>query len=91
MGCGCLFALLAAGAPRLALILMWLLTPWVSQAFNGSFLVPILGLIFLPLTTVIFVLVGPDGLTVFDWLLVIVGFLIDLGAYGSGVFGRRRR
>jgi hypothetical protein len=90
MGCTCLFALLAAGAPRLALILMWILTPWVGRAFEGSFIVPLLGLIFLPLTTVIYVLVSSGGLSTFDWILLAVGVLIDLGAYGSGAAGRRR-
>jgi hypothetical protein len=90
MGCACLFALLAAGAPRLALILMWILTPWVGRAFEGSFIVPLLGLIFLPLTTVIYVLVSSGGLSTFDWILLAVGVLIDLGAYGSGAAGRRR-
>jgi hypothetical protein len=89
MGCACLFALLAGFAPRIALILMWLFTPWVSRAFD-NFVVPLLGLIFLPLTTVIYVLVSPGGLMGFEWLLIIVGFLIDLGAYGGGIFGRRR-
>jgi hypothetical protein len=91
VGCACLFALLAAGAPRLALVLMWLLTPWVGRAFNGSLIVPVLGFIFLPLTTVIYVLVSPGGLSGFDWLLLIVGLVIDLGSYSSGAFGRRRR
>jgi hypothetical protein len=90
MGCACLFALLAAGAPRLALVLMWLFTPWVGRAFD-SFIVPLLGFIFLPLTTVIYVLVSPGGLSGFDWLLLIVGVLIDLGSYGGGAYGRRRR
>jgi hypothetical protein len=91
MGCACLFALLAAGAPRLALILMWLLTPWVTRAFRGQFIVPLLGFIFLPLTTVIYVLVSPRGLSGFDWILLIVGVLIDLGSYGGGAYGRRER
>lgn len=91
MGCACFFALLAAGAPRLAFILMWLFTDWVGRAFGGSFLIPLLGLIFLPLTAVMYVLVSPGGLSIFDWLLLAVAFLIDLGAYGSGAFGRRRR
>lgn len=90
MGCACLFALLAAGAPRLALILMWIFTNRVGRAFTGSFIIPLLGLIFLPLTTVIYVLVSPGGLSIFDWFLLIVGFLIDLGAYGSGAYSRRR-
>ncbi len=40
--------------------------------------------------TVIYVLVSPGGLSVFEWILLGVGVLIDLGAYGSGVYGRRR-
>jgi hypothetical protein len=89
MGCACIFALLAGVAPRLALVLMWLFTPWVNRAFE-TFVVPLLGLIFLPLTTVIYVLVAPGGLYGIEWLLVIAGFLIDLSAYGGGIFGRRR-
>ena len=89
MGCACLFALLASGAPRLALILLWIFTPRVGQAFDGGFIVPLLGLVFLPLTTVIYVLVSLNGLSTFDWILLIVGVLIDLGAYGSGAAGRR--
>jgi hypothetical protein len=90
MGCACLFALLAAGAPRLALILMWVFTPLVGRAFEGSFIVPLLGLIFLPLTAVIYVFASPGGLSTFEWILLAVGVLIDLGAYGSGAAGRRR-
>jgi hypothetical protein len=89
MGCACLFALLAAGAPRLALILMWLFTDMLSRAFD-AFIIPLLGFIFLPLTTVLYALVIPGGLSGFDWLLLIVGVLIDLGSYGSGAYGRRR-
>lgn len=91
MPCACLFALLAAGAPRLALVLLWIFTTKVGQAFEGSILIPILGFFLLPLTTVIYVLVSVGGLSTFDWFLLIIGFLIDLGSYGSGVFGRRRR
>ncbi|MGC9333822.1 MAG: hypothetical protein ACP5JJ_06735 [Anaerolineae bacterium] len=89
MGCACLFALLAAAAPRLALVLMWLFTPWVGRAFD-NFIVPLLGFIFLPLTTVVYVLAYPRGLTVFEWILLIVAVIIDLGAYGSGAYGRRQ-
>ena len=90
MGCACLFALLAAGAPRLALILMWLFTNWVGRAFDG-FIIPLLGLIFLPLTTVVYVLAYPGGLSTFEWILLIIGVVIDLGAYGGGAYGRRGR
>jgi hypothetical protein len=90
MGCACLFALLASGAPRLVLVLMWLFTPLVNRAFGGRLIIPLLGFIFLPLTTVFYVLVSPGGVSTFEWLLLAVGFLIDLGAYGSGAYGRSR-
>jgi hypothetical protein len=90
MGCACLFALLGAIAPRLALILMWLFTDWIGRTFD-SFIVPLLGFIFLPLTTLIYVLVSPGGLSGFELILVIVGVIIDLGSYGGGVFGRKGR
>jgi hypothetical protein len=91
MGCACLFALLAAGLPRLAFIFLWLFTPRVTLAFRGSLIVPLLGLLFLPLTSVIYALVSLNGLSVIDWFLLIVGFLIDLGSYGSGAYGRGKR
>ncbi|NLF13330.1 MAG: hypothetical protein GX597_16220 [Anaerolineaceae bacterium] len=89
MGCACLFALLAASAPRLALILIWLFTNWIGRAFD-SFLIPLLGFIFLPLTTVIYVLVFPGGLSTFDIILLVVGVIFDLSSYGGGAYGRRR-
>ena len=88
MCCG--LALLLAVGPRITLILMWLFTDWIGRAFDG-FILPLLGFIFLPLTTVIYVLVFPGGLSGLDWLLLIIGVLVDLGAYGGGAYGRRRR
>ena len=40
---GCLFLLIAALSPRLALILTWIFTPWVDRA-TGAFIWPLLGL-----------------------------------------------
>lgn len=56
----CLFAIIAAGAPRLAFLLLWAFTPLVSQAFN-TFIFPLLGVIFLPFTTPVYVLVYIPG------------------------------
>jgi hypothetical protein len=90
MGCACLLALVGAVAPRLALILMWLFTDMLGRAFD-SFILPLLGFLFLPLTTVIYVFVSPGGLGTFDWILLVVGILIDLGSYGGGAYGRREK
>jgi hypothetical protein len=83
MGCGCLFAVLAVLSPRLALVILWIFTPMVSVAFNNNWLWPLLGLVFLPFTTLMFVLVvAPLGPTVFwGWLLVLFGLLMDLRGY----------
>jgi CDP-diglyceride synthetase len=88
---GCLLALLAALSPRLALVLVWIFTNLVDRAFEG-FLLPLLGLIFLPFTTLIYVLAYRPvvGVTGWGWLFVFLGVLFDLGSYGGGVFGRRR-
>ena len=88
---GCLLAVLAAISPRLALVLVWIFTNLVDRAFEG-FLLPLLGLIFLPLTTLIYVLayrpvVGVSG---WGWFFVVLAVLFDLGSYGGGVFSRRR-
>ena len=91
----CLFALVGAFAPRIALILLWLFTPLVNSAFNGWFLPwlwPILGTIFLPFTTLFFVLVvGPLGQANFwGWLCVFLGLLIDLRSFGDAYENRAR-
>jgi hypothetical protein len=88
---GCLLALLAAISPRLALVLVWIFTNLVDRAFEG-FLLPLLGLIFLPLTTLVYVLAyrPVTGVSGWGWFFVVLAVLFDLGSYGGGVFSRRR-
>jgi hypothetical protein len=102
MGC-CLVVLLLAGAPRVALLVWWLLdSPRVVSVFGtSSFLFgslgaplwiwPLLGLIFLPWTTVAFVFVAPGGVVGWEWLVVLIGFLLDLTTHGGGGRAYRRR
>ena len=88
----CLFALFAAFAPRLALLFLWLFTTLVTRAFD-SFIVPLLGIIFLPFTTLMYVIVwNPvSGVTGWAWFWVILGVLIDLGSYTGSAYGNRNR
>lgn len=80
----CLFAIIGAFAPRLAFILLWIFTPLVNRAFN-SIVLPILGLIFLPFTTLFYVLVfhSLGQYNIWGWLLILVGFLLDLRNYSD--------
>jgi hypothetical protein len=89
---GCLFALIAVLSPRLAVVLMWIFTPWVDRAF-GTVLWPILGVVFLPLTMLIYVILwntGGRGVTGWEWILVTLGVVADLASYSGGAYGRRR-
>jgi hypothetical protein len=84
---GCLVVLLGGFFPRFALFLVWIFTDRVERAFD-DFLVPLLGVLFLPLTTLVYALVytpGP-GVDGFEWLLVGMAFLVDVSSY----FGARR-
>lgn len=89
----CFILLLGAFAPRLALILVWLLTPLVTRAFGTQILLPLLGLIFLPLTTLVYVLVFIPGVGVvgFGWLWLILALIIDLSTYGGAYRTRGAR
>ena len=87
---GCFVALFALISPRLALFLLWLFSNVLSRAFDSR-IVPLLGFFLLPWTTLAYAFTWDSGNAVegFDWFIVGLAFLIDLGSYGSG--GRARR
>jgi hypothetical protein len=88
--CGCFVLLLGAFAPRLALVLIALLGDWITSAFDGDWVVPFIGWLFLPYTTLIYVLVhySQGEVTGFFWFFVILAFLTDLSSY-FGSYARR--
>ena len=91
MGC-CLLSLFVTLGPRLALLFMWLFTERISLAFNNN-IVPLLGLIFLPLTTFAYVVLWDplEGLTSLAWVAVIVALIIDLAINAGTIYGNRNR
>jgi hypothetical protein len=77
----CLLALMAAFFPRLAFLVVWVARPaLVSAAFGNVFLWPFLGIIFLPFTTLVYVLLYQPGLGVYgwEWLWIGLAFLLDV-------------
>ncbi len=82
---GCLFVLLAAFAPRLIVIFAWIARPAYFDAVFSTFVFPLLGLIFLPFTTLMVLLVGapPAGVTGFEWFWITLAVLLDLGHYAN--------
>jgi hypothetical protein len=89
---GCLLVLLAAFAPRVTLVFVWIFSDLVDRAFAG-FVIPLLGLLVLPYTTLFYVLAWSPvgGVSGWGWLVVALGFFCDLGhlAFG-GMRGRQR-
>jgi hypothetical protein len=85
--------LLGAFFPRLLFVILWISTNLVDRAFT-SFLVPLLGVIFLPFTSLFYVLAyNPlaGGLTGAAWLWVLIGFMIDLSTYTFGGYRSSHR
>jgi hypothetical protein len=69
-----------------------LFTPLVTRAFD-TVIWPLLGIIFLPLTTLMYVLVYVPavGVTGWGWFWVFLGFMLDLSSYASSAYGNRGR
>jgi hypothetical protein len=89
---GCLLLLLAWISPRFVLALLWVFTDRLDVAFRSG-LVGIAGFLFLPYTSVMWVLAYSQatGVTGIGWVLVGLGALTDLSSYAGGRRHRRRR
>ncbi len=90
----CLFAMFAGFFPRLGTLFIWLARPNLfSAAFGGSWLWPILGIIFLPFTTLMYVILWSPGigLTTGDWLWLILAVVLDGMHWAQMGYSNRNR
>jgi len=89
-GIGCFVLLFALISPRLALFFIWLFSDLLNRAY-GEWVIPLLGFFLLPWTTLAFAVMWSfdDGVVGFDWFVVALAFLVDVGAFRGG--DRRRR
>ena len=98
----CVISTLLAMGPRLAILVWWLID---SVRFDRSFgtwevsglsslpgwLLPLLACVFLPWTSLAYLVVFPEGVMGADWIWIGVGLLIDLSSNGGGLFSSRQR
>lgn len=88
---------LISGLARLAFIGTWIWSPLVTRAFHGTWLdgwlLPLLGVLFLPITALTYVLVYTPGVGVtgWSWLWVALAALIDLGTHSAAARSSQRR
>jgi hypothetical protein len=83
---GCFVALLALLSPRLALFALFLFSDLLSDAFD-SWVLPLLGFFLLPWTTLAYAAMwalGTNEVTGFEWFIVVLAFVVDLGSYAHG-------
>jgi hypothetical protein len=87
----CLIGCLALSAPRVALALVWLFSDVLQKAYD-SLLWPVLGFLFMPVTTLAYAWAKVQHGTIEGgWLaLVIVAVLVDLGLFRSGTKRREK-
>lgn len=90
----CFFLVLVFLGPRIAGALWWLFQPLVWQkAFEDWtslwWIWPVLGLVFLPWTTIMYVIVAPGGVVGWDWLWLGLMLAADVMWYAGGGYRRR--
>jgi len=89
---GCLVLILVGISPRLGVIAIWLISDWVERAFNDGWILPLLGIIFLPWTTALYVVgyVIGDGAAPWGILGIIIGIFLDVAVHAGSVTRARR-
>ena len=85
----CFFLSLVLLGPRIVGALWWLFQParWelVFRNWGGLWwLWPVLGIIFLPWTTLMYVIVSPGGVVGLDWLWIGLMLVADIASYAGG-------
>jgi hypothetical protein len=66
---------------------VWLFSDILGRAFDST-LVPLLGFVLLPWTTLAYAVMwaaSSNQVQGFEWFLVVLAFLADLSSYGGGV------
>ena len=82
----CVIVGAALHGPRVMSVIWWLLDPnrWAST-FDAP-IVPVLGVLLLPWTTLAYVFVARGGLTGVEFVVILIGFLADVATYGSSAY-----
>ncbi len=88
----CLLAFLAIFFPRLVIVLVFLFSTYLGDAYDTA-IWPLLGFIFLPLTTLAYAfgINSVGSIQGIYLVLVVLAVLVDLGSLGGGARTRQVR
>jgi ACR3 family arsenite efflux pump ArsB len=87
----CLLVILVLIFPRIAIVLLFLFSHYLERAYHGL-IVPFVGFLFLPLTTLAYAWMANTGRPTVgvNLLILIVAVVIDLGGLSGGEYHRRK-
>jgi hypothetical protein len=87
----CLLLILFVAFPRIALALLFFFSNYIERAYHG-FLLPLLGFLFLPLTTLVYAWMMNTGQPTagVNLIILLVAVIVDLGGLGGGAYHRSR-
>lgn len=88
----CLLLLLATIGPRFVIVMLALFSNYLQTAYTGL-LIPLLGFLFLPFTTLVYAwAINTTGeVSGLQLVVVVIAVLIDLGVVGGGANRRRQQ
>ena len=88
----CLLLIVFLAFPRIALLLLFFFSNYLERAYHGL-LLPVLGFLFLPLTTLAYAWLTNTRQPIagFNLVILIVAVVIDLGGLSGGEYHRRTR
>jgi hypothetical protein len=88
----CLLLIVILAFPRIALAVLFFTTNYLERAYHGL-LFPLLGFIFVPLTTLVYawMLNTRQPIAGTNLLILIIAVVIDLGGLSGGEYHRRTR
>ena len=89
----CVISSLFFLGPRAGLLIWWLVNPGRFNLVYNNLLLPVIGTIFLPVSTLTYTFIYKPAfgsLTGLDWLWMGIALMVDLSLYGGGMFSRRR-
>lgn len=88
----CLLLIVVLAFPRVILALLFFFSTYLQRAYHG-FLIPLLGFIFLPLTTLVYAWMVNNNMPLagVNLIILLIAAIIDAGGLGGGEWHRRRR
>lgn len=97
----CISTLILVLLSRLGILWWWLTNPGAHDAPFQSWVLPggttlpgwlwtLLGAIFIPWTTLAYLLLYPGGITGYEWAILVVALLVDLAGHGGSYRHRSR-